>query len=191
MKPFYIKCILFALTPVLLLVLPWIVIYPLVWVRDHFSQSRHLVSSSSSNAPSSPSLAPPAASAMPNSFAGSLTAAFVSRWSEAKDLFFSSVMVVLFMLQPSITSQAFALFNCTSLGDEQQATYLLADLSIQCYDSEHLTYVLCVGIPLLLETVCIPALGLVCPLPCFLFSFDHCFCCLVVDVQEFCSFVRA
>jgi predicted outer membrane repeat protein len=69
------------------------------------------------------------------------------------DKYTTSVIVCLFLVHPNIANQAFSLFNCKNIGLEDNrvdnALYLLADLSQQCYSSTHLTWLLAVGLPMM------------------------------------------
>jgi hypothetical protein len=75
---------------------------------------------------------------------------------------FASVFVILcFMLHPKLTDVAFQYFHCQQLGTFMQPQeYLVADLHERCWDGDHLTMALGVGIPLLvLCVVGLPATG--------------------------------
>ena len=75
-----------------------------------------------------------------------------------KEKIIGSVVVQLFFFQPSLVKYNFSMFDCMELAPGQ--SYMTGDMSIQCWQSEHLAYSLglvvpsiaiwCVGIPLIL-----------------------------------------
>ena len=59
------------------------------------------------------------------------------------------IVVVFFLLQPTLTKRTMLLFSCVSLGAGANDYFLAADLSTRCWTSEHLLLVLCLGVPML------------------------------------------
>ena len=57
----------------------------------------------------------------------------------------TSVVVVLFMIYPSLIKVAFDLFNCYEIEAGEQ--WLLHDLSLRCWESDHMLWSLLIGIP--------------------------------------------
>ena len=57
----------------------------------------------------------------------------------------TSVVVVLFMIYPSLIKVAFDLFNCYEI--EEGESWLLHDLQLRCWQSDHLFWSLIIGIP--------------------------------------------
>jgi hypothetical protein len=73
-----------------------------------------------------------------------------------KNVYATTVIVCLFLIHPLITQQGFYMLSCKSLGTDDDK-YLIADLSQKCYTAKHYTWLLLVGIPMLmLFTVGIP-----------------------------------
>jgi hypothetical protein len=72
----------------------------------------------------------------------------------------ATVVIILFLIHPNLTEQTFKLFACMQIGDRDSDWYLLADLGVQCWESEHNTWVALVGVPMMIAYVVgIPALG--------------------------------
>lgn len=72
-----------------------------------------------------------------------------------------SIIVMLFMLHPSITLMTFSLFDCTEVNGVR---YLTRDIrsDYQCWSQAHLNWALGLGLPMTAVWVCgIPALGFV------------------------------
>ena len=74
--------------------------------------------------------------------------------------FVLSVVVVLYLLHPGITFTSFALFNCRELDSGEY--YLVKDLQVRCWESQHYKYAFGLGVPMLLFWVIgIPVLGFI------------------------------
>jgi predicted outer membrane repeat protein len=63
----------------------------------------------------------------------------------------ATAVIVIFILHPSVTKVMFSLFSCMSLGDSK--SYLVNDLTITCWDSEHLKEILTVVVPTMIIIV--------------------------------------
>lgn len=57
---------------------------------------------------------------------------FKISWRGFRDKYILSIIVLLYIVHPSVTSEALLLFNCYSLSDE---LWLYTDLSIECWTS--------------------------------------------------------
>ena len=74
-------------------------------------------------------------------------------------MFVACAIFLLFLVHPTITREAFGALACTQLGGDK--TFLLSDLSLQCWKDEHLVTVLSLTLPtVILWVVGIPVLGL-------------------------------
>ena len=74
-----------------------------------------------------------------------------------KDASVATIVFLCYLMYPTLCSQAFALFDCTKVGDE---SYLSADLQETCWTGRHLTYfVSCTCPQVLLHVLGIPLLG--------------------------------
>ncbi|OMJ89221.1 hypothetical protein SteCoe_8700 [Stentor coeruleus] len=62
-----------------------------------------------------------------------------------KEKIFGSLVVQLFIFHPNLLKYNFSIFNCLELSPGQY--YLLSDLSIKCWESNHLSYAMGVAIP--------------------------------------------
>jgi len=84
------------------------------------------------------------------------------RWfSITRDKYITSVVVVLFVVWPSIVQQTFLMFSCKSLGSGSGALFLLQDLEQKCWTADHWSWLLGVGFPMLfLYVIGIPAVTL-------------------------------
>jgi len=60
-----------------------------------------------------------------------------------------SCVALLNLIWPSLCSQTFSIFACKSICG-QDTSYLLADMNVQCGVGRHLTFVWCVGVPMLI-----------------------------------------
>lgn len=70
------------------------------------------------------------------------------------DRFVMSVVVVAFMVHPTLTKNTMSLFTCRQLGT---ASFLVSDLDIPCFSSQHSSWVLALALPaLLLYVIGIP-----------------------------------
>jgi hypothetical protein len=58
-------------------------------------------------------------------------------------------VIVLFLVHPDLTLQAFSMFACKQIGLSDDSYYLIADLNRQCYTSSHIGWVLGVAVPML------------------------------------------
>ena len=59
-----------------------------------------------------------------------------------------TIVVIMYVLHPPILQLSLESFICTSLGDDENgAQYLERDLQVQCWQSEHTTYALALGLP--------------------------------------------
>jgi len=56
-------------------------------------------------------------------------------WKGVRDRIILCIVILLYMVHPSVTSMAVGLFNCYKL--ENDETWLYKDLSIKCWDSDH------------------------------------------------------
>lgn len=65
-----------------------------------------------------------------------------------KEKIFGSVIIQLFIFQPSLLKYNFSMFNCMELAPGEY--FLISDLQIKCWDSEHLSYTLAVAVPSLM-----------------------------------------
>jgi hypothetical protein len=76
-----------------------------------------------------------------------------------KDKFIVSVGVLLYLVFPTVCSQAFEIFNCK--GVTGSGRYLMADMEEQCFVGRHLAFSLGLGLPqLFLYVLGIPLMGL-------------------------------
>jgi hypothetical protein len=77
-----------------------------------------------------------------------------------KDCLISTVVVLLFLIHPNISSAMFSAFNCIELDG---AYYLRGDVSSQCYKSDHLFYIYVVIAPsIIIWVIGIPLFALLC-----------------------------
>ena len=63
----------------------------------------------------------------------------------------ATAVIVIFILHPSVTKVMFSLFSCMSLGDSK--SYLVNDLTIECWNSDHLKEILTVVVPTMIIIV--------------------------------------
>ncbi|CAG9323995.1 unnamed protein product [Blepharisma stoltei] len=76
-----------------------------------------------------------------------------------KNKFLGSLVVQLFLIQPSLVKYNFSNFNCMEI--ESGSYYLRSDLDIKCWDAEHITYSLTVALPsIIIWCIAIPTLCL-------------------------------
>jgi len=66
------------------------------------------------------------------------------------DRFILSVVILLYLVYPTLCKQTFRLFNCLEIHGHW---YLSQDLEVECYHGTHLTMILLVGIPQILAYV--------------------------------------
>lgn len=84
---------------------------------------------------------------------------FKISWRILRDRIVLSVIVLLFIVHPSVTGMAVGLFNCYSLNDK---LWLYKDLSIECWTGTHKAYALGIGIPMIvLWVVGLPFTGFI------------------------------
>ena len=62
-----------------------------------------------------------------------------------------SIIVVIFLAHPSLTSTAFSMLNCYEIEPGEQ--WLQADLEIMCWNSTHKKWFFAVGLPMLIVWV--------------------------------------
>ena len=87
-------------------------------------------------------------------------------WGRVKDrkeiainYFVATIIILFFLLHPTILKEMMSFFNCTSV---ESSLYLINDTAIECFKGSHLVYSFLVGFPgLLLWGVGIPTIGLV------------------------------
>ena len=73
-----------------------------------------------------------------------------------KDKLILTACTVIYLIYPTLCVQAFQVFHCTSIGEEQ---YLAADLEEPCWEGRHLVMVFLLGVSqVLLFVVCLPSL---------------------------------
>ncbi|KAG9403226.1 hypothetical protein AC1031_005873 [Aphanomyces cochlioides] len=73
--------------------------------------------------------------------------------SEIQGKFTLSVIVIVFLIHPSLTEKLFEMFACTQLGSDNQGNalyFLNPDLDVQCYTDSHYRWMYYVGAPGLL-----------------------------------------
>eukprot|EP00946_MAST-07B_sp_MAST-7B-sp1_P001841 g1841.t1 len=78
----------------------------------------------------------------------------------------TSIVAILYLIWPGLCSEVFKMFACRSFcadeGNNEGTLRLLADLDVICFDGEHLTYSLVLGLPMLfLYVVGFPSFTLV------------------------------
>ncbi|RHY19466.1 hypothetical protein DYB25_001115 [Aphanomyces astaci] len=75
-----------------------------------------------------------------------------------------SVIVIMFLIHPSLTNHLFQMFACTQLGSDETGAplyFLNPDLDVKCYTASHYRWMYCVGIPALVGfTLGIPVFAL-------------------------------
>ncbi|MBK8156506.1 MAG: hypothetical protein IPK55_11165 [Streptococcus sp.] len=80
-------------------------------------------------------------------------------WKIMRDRIVLSIIVLMFIVHPSVTSMAVGLFNCYSLNEQ---LWLYKDLSVKCWDNTHKSYALGIGIPMIVIWVIgLPATGFI------------------------------
>ncbi|KAH9112580.1 hypothetical protein LEN26_013264 [Aphanomyces euteiches] len=84
--------------------------------------------------------------------------------SEAYCKLILSIIVILFLIHPSLTEKLFEMFACTQLGSDAHGNalyFLNPDLDVQCYTDSHYRWMYYVGVPGLLGfTFGVPVLAL-------------------------------
>jgi hypothetical protein len=129
-SPFYVKSVVFLFLPLLLLVLPAVVftIYSFCHLRSlRLSLLRNV-------------------SATPTDYIQARQVFL----HDLKSLYRTGEVVVLFLIHPDLTLQAFGIFACKQIGITEDSYYLLADMSRQCYTSTHYFWILLIAFPMLL-----------------------------------------
>ena len=123
---FYIKSMLFSVLPIFVIILPWLFFLP-----KYFYDSRNILG------PAGPA----------DEFEQSLQLA--TAWRMMYRQYVTSVIVLLFLLHPSLTQTTMFLFACMKIGPNPTDYYLLADLGEQCYTATYYKYAIGVGLPCL------------------------------------------
>ena len=81
-------------------------------------------------------------------------------WSYMKYELVASIIVVMFLFHPNISRYMMSAFACTEIDANEY--WLVADLDIRCWNSEHSFFALCVALPgLVLWGIGAPAVALV------------------------------
>lgn len=76
------------------------------------------------------------------------------------NLWTTTVVVIMFLIHPSVTQQTFYLFSCKKIGARSDDYYLYADLSEQCWTPTHLTFCFMLGLPMfIVYAIGIPLAG--------------------------------
>ena len=72
--------------------------------------------------------------------------------SEFSGYVITAITVVMFMIHPNITRQFFTVLSCKNVGgtDDPTANVVLGDMLELCYSSQHLLFILALGVPMLL-----------------------------------------
>jgi len=65
-----------------------------------------------------------------------------------KGYLFTTLNVILFFLHPNLSRQFFLMLSCKDIGDASKTRYVLGDMSVECFGSEHMTYLLLVALPM-------------------------------------------
>eukprot|EP00003_Mantamonas_plastica_P000503 TRINITY_DN1040_c1_g1_i8.p1 TRINITY_DN1040_c1_g1~~TRINITY_DN1040_c1_g1_i8.p1 ORF type:complete len:1696 (+),score=495.31 TRINITY_DN1040_c1_g1_i8:38-5125(+) len=79
-------------------------------------------------------------------------------WEKTRDNIYVTVMVVLFIVHPSVTQRIFEMFSCVSI-DNGAKSVLASDVSIDCTSPEHAGWSVIAGIFLVIYTIGIPLAG--------------------------------
>jgi hypothetical protein len=76
--------------------------------------------------------------------------AYMRVGSEFVGYVITAITVVMFMIHPNITKQFFMVLSCKSIGGaaDPGASFLLGDLTEPCYSSQHVLFILVLGIPM-------------------------------------------
>lgn len=73
---------------------------------------------------------------------------------------FPCFVVSLVLAYPTISRQAFMMFQCIFLDPiNRESTYLIPDLTMKCYGAEHLKWLTCVGMPSHVTVVALLVIG--------------------------------
>ena len=79
-------------------------------------------------------------------------------WKKSRSNFVVSIMVILFLVLPTLNQTTFRLFTCTRITDT--ISRVSGDLEVPCYEAIHLAYVFGVAVPsLLVYALGIPSLA--------------------------------
>ena len=62
----------------------------------------------------------------------------------------TTTVIILFLLQPTLTQATMSIFRCVRLGDGPDQWYLAENLHLQCWAQEHMLLVFLLGIPMML-----------------------------------------
>lgn len=125
-SPFYIQASLMALLPIFVLGLPWLILVP-----KYYWERRSILKNELIN----------------DEFDRSLQIAAAGRMMFRQYL--TSIIVLLFLLQPSLTATTMFLFACKQIGPSSADFYLLADLGEQCYTTRYYQFAVGIGMPCL------------------------------------------
>lgn len=73
-------------------------------------------------------------------------------FSEFSGYAITTITVIMFMLHPNITRQFFTMLSCKNVGgtDDPSATVVLGDMNEICYSSQHIFFVVTLGLPMLI-----------------------------------------
>ena len=75
--------------------------------------------------------------------------AYFVRGLAAWPKFIMSVIIIIFMTLPSVTSITFSVYNCVNVFNDNN-TYLAIDLSEECWVGNHAYYAKEIGIPIII-----------------------------------------
>lgn len=82
-------------------------------------------------------------------------------WHRTKLDFTTGVVIILFLVHPSVTEQAFRMLSCKRIGENDDDLFLSQDLSLRCWNTDHARWVGFVAVPMIVFWVVgIPAAGL-------------------------------
>jgi hypothetical protein len=79
------------------------------------------------------------------------------RPEEAKEKTQAALVVVLYQLYPIIAEQAFGLFRCVDVGAPDGRARLYHDMTVKCYQGQHLIWVFLMGVPMMAYIILLPA----------------------------------
>uniref|UniRef100_A0A7S0DJ70 TRP C-terminal domain-containing protein n=2 Tax=Amorphochlora amoebiformis TaxID=1561963 RepID=A0A7S0DJ70_9EUKA len=68
------------------------------------------------------------------------------RW---RSQFYTALLSLNFTAYTAIVLQTFRLFNCDQIGSTSDSVVLLADMNQKCYEGQHLLFMICLGVPML------------------------------------------
>ena len=70
------------------------------------------------------------------------------KWIYMRRELFASLVIAFFFIHPTLSKALFSMFSCKAIDNSEQ--WLTIDMNIPCYDSEHIFYMLAVGLPSIL-----------------------------------------